>query len=702
MSSKVVRQKCLALLLLSFFSGAVVADTNIEPTPSDMALVNEDRIQYWLKKNGEISENSSTEETKKMVNNYIDQSTKLKAQVLEQALPRPYERKGLDSGQQHSATTVNQSVSSKSTTVKVLAILIDFPDFHYDSGEISRNDTSMYYSSYPVSHYKNLMFSTSGYAGPSGKNLRSVYQHYQMASGGTFNFTGTVKGWYRAKSNTDYYGAPNGSANDSRVPELVFEAASQAAASMSAAELAQYDQEDPYDADKDGNYSEPDGIIDHTMVYHSTLGQEAGGGRLGVNAIWSHRYVVQGSGRGKSLPGTTKKVYNYTIQSIDATVGLAAHEFGHELGLKDEYDTSSGSSIVGAPIGYWSIMGQGTWAGVPQGTAPTGFSPLARNELQEKHGGNWVSEQEVEFSAISELGTYHVLSEAANSAQTNQLSITLPLANGESKPRKYLIQLRSRNGIDAGLSSKKYEPGVLIWQHDTNQTNNQVQARVGKPMIGVIDADQNLIGTSRTRVQVRDATFSLYGQSSYQSDTNLNNSSLFLDSADYSAHLKPQAGISLVSHGISVSVVEQATDNTSVRLKLSREGGEGSSVSISNTANSDGSMTFSSFVSGGSDNYTYKWDFGDGNSSSEAIPRHTYAADGSYTVTVTLTDSKNVSISTSIVVAIGVNSDQSDPNGNNDVKSSSNSGGAMNILMIFILFVFRFVVQPSRKRNVKI
>ena len=546
----------------------------------------------------------------------------------------------------------------------------------------------MYYSSYPASHYSNMMFSTSGYAGPSGQTLRSVYQHYQMASGDTFNFTGTVKGWYRAENNAAYYGAPSDNANDSRVPELIFEAASQAAAAMTASELAQYDIEDPYDADNDGNYAEADGIIDHVMVFHSSIGQEAGGGDLGQDAIWSHRYVVQGSSRGKSLPGTSKKVYNYTIQPIDATVGLTAHEFGHELGLQDEYDTSSASSITGAPIGYWSIMGQGTWGGSPQGTQPTGFSPLARNKLQQKFQGNWVREKEIQFSSLSDSAQDFIIYEAINTESTNQYSISLPLANGETKPRKYLIQLRSESGIDSGLSSRKYEPGVLIWQHDSNQTNNRVQNRPGKPMIGVIDADQNLIGNNKTRVQVRDASFSLYDQTSFTADNHLNSKSNFQDSDNYTASQKPQAGISLVSHGLSITIAEQATDHSSARLRITRSGGGHQGVfaaAISSTLNADGSMTFSANVTSGVGSYTYIWNFGDGSSSTEATPSHTYAADGNYTVSVAVTDANDdsVTVSRSIVV----NSNPSQPDSNNQAKSSSSSGGFGFMSLIFLLLL---------------
>ena len=688
MSSNVVRQKSLALLVSSVLSFSVLA-ADVQPTPSDIGLINEERIEYWLKRRGELATDASEDERETAVKRFMKAESMLELNRLADNLPKPYEIKSLPSSQQQVLQQSPQQVSSQTTTVKVLGILIQFPDYKQSDNRIGRRDTQMYYSSYPATHYNNMMFSTTGYAGPSGQNLRSVYQHYRMASGNTFNFTGTIKGWYTAENNAAYYGAPSGNANDSRVPDLIFEAASQAAASMSTAELAQYDVEDPYDLDGDKNTSEPDGIIDHVMVYHSSIGQEAGGGDLGVNAIWSHRYVVQGSNRGKTLPGTSKKVYNYTIQPIDATVGLVSHEFGHELGLKDEYDTSSGAS-AGAPIGYWSLMGQGTWGGSPQGTQPIGFSPLARNELQERLQGNWVRELEINFSSLTDSPQDFVINEAVNIDETNQLAITLPLVNGESKPRKYLIQLRSKNGIDVGLASRKYDPGVLIWQHDRNQTNNQVQNRAGKPMIGVIDADQNLIGNERSRIQVRDAAFSLYDQSPYSRDNHLNNKAYFNDSDNYSASQKPQAGISIVSHGISISVIEQATNHSSARIRITRNGAgsqDGFYATISHSINANGSITFSANVNGGSGGYAYQWDFGDGNTSNEANPTHSYASEGSYSVSVTITDSSSASVTASRSIEYGNNPSQ--PDTNDEPESSSSSGGSVSLLSLILLYIVR-------------
>jgi outer membrane protein OmpA-like peptidoglycan-associated protein len=47
-----------------------------------------------------------------------------------------------------------------------------------------------------------------------------------------------------------------------------------------------------------------------------------------------------------------------------------------------------------------------------------------------------------------------------------------------------------------------------------------------------------------------------------------------------------------------------------------------------------------STVTGGCPPYTYLWDFGDGTTSTEQNPRHTYQTEGKYTSSVTVTDAK--------------------------------------------------------------
>ncbi len=62
------------------------------------------------------------------------------------------------------------------------------------------------------------------------------------------------------------------------------------------------------------------------------------------------------------------------------------------------------------------------------------------------------------------------------------------------------------------------------------------------------------------------------------------------------------------------------------------------------------------------DTLTYLWDFGDGTTSTDQNPTHTYTADGIYTVTLTVTDTEGATDTTSQVVT--VSSDQTSPSNN--------------------------------------
>lgn len=67
------------------------------------------------------------------------------------------------------------------------------------------------------------------------------------------------------------------------------------------------------------------------MIFHASVGEEAGGGVLGADAIWSHRFNL---GRYHVLEGTKSNVpgrfngqfaaFDYTIQPIDAAAGVCA------------------------------------------------------------------------------------------------------------------------------------------------------------------------------------------------------------------------------------------------------------------------------------------------------------------------------------------------------------------------------------------
>ena len=135
-------------------------------------------------------------------------------------------------------------------------------------------------------------------------------------------------------------------------------------------DLSQFDRFDRYDTNGDGNQNEPDGVIDHLMVIHAGVGQEAGGGKLGDDAIWSHRsklavaVAIEGTKSKVDYFGGKVAAHDYTIEPEDGAVGVFAHEFGHDLGLPDEYDTKYTGN--GSPVEAWSLMSGGSWTGKSQ------------------------------------------------------------------------------------------------------------------------------------------------------------------------------------------------------------------------------------------------------------------------------------------------------------------------------------------------
>ena len=128
---------------------------------------------------------------------------------------------------------------------------------------------------------------------------------------------------------------------------------------------ADYDVEDQGDLDGDGNFLEPDGIIDHLVLVHAGEDKSGGGGAQGVYAIWAHSSTIAG---GYQIPGTDLEVWNYIVQPEDSGVGVFAHEYGHDLGLPDLYDTGSGGE---SQIDFWDLMSTGSHSGPIFQSLPT-------------------------------------------------------------------------------------------------------------------------------------------------------------------------------------------------------------------------------------------------------------------------------------------------------------------------------------------
>ena len=204
--------------------------------------------------------------------------------------------------------------------------------------------------------------------------------------------------------------------------------------------LSQFDVWDRYDQDGDGNFNEPDGYIDHFQSVHAGEGQETGGGAYGSDAIWSHRWYVQLTpigGGGPTLADGTLVPYggvqignssywigDYTIEPENGGVGVFAHEFSHDLGLPDLYDTAGNTcgSACENSTAFWTLMSSGSYGN--SGVADDGIgSKPTHMGAWEKFQLGWLNYEVAYAGQKSE----HKLGPAStNTKQAQGLFVILP------------------------------------------------------------------------------------------------------------------------------------------------------------------------------------------------------------------------------------------------------------------------------------
>ena len=224
--------------------------------------------------------------------------------------------------------------------------------------------------------FQDLYFGT-------GEGVESMRTYYEKQSSGRYSIEGEATDWVTVPYNEARYGRsdgyPCGGAVCSNSWNLVQDGmnrwvADQQAAGRSdadiAAELASYDVWDRYDHDGDGDFNEPDGYIDHLQIVHAGGDQADGDPWQGEDAIWSHRwyafYTLAGSAGpadnalgGTEIGSTGVWAGDYTVQPENGGLSTIAHEYGHDLGLPDHYDTAGGQNGVE----WWSLMAQSRLSG---------------------------------------------------------------------------------------------------------------------------------------------------------------------------------------------------------------------------------------------------------------------------------------------------------------------------------------------------
>ncbi|WP_243074297.1 immune inhibitor A domain-containing protein [Microbacterium sp. SS28] len=243
-------------------------------------------------------------------------------------------------------------------------------------------------------------FNTGSYEDLFFGDGESFKDFYLKQSSGAYSVAGEVSDWVTVPGNASTYG-------DNAVEDFggawkfiqdsgnAWYAAQKTAGKTDAqinAELASFDVWDRYDADGDGDFDEPDGYLDHFQAVHAGEGEDAGGGAQGEDAIWSHRWYVNSTDYGLTGPSETAKfggakignsnywIGDYTVEAENGGLGVFAHEFGHDLGLPDFYDTNGGENSTA----FWTLMSSGSWlnhGGEDIGTTPGYMGPWEKLQL---------------------------------------------------------------------------------------------------------------------------------------------------------------------------------------------------------------------------------------------------------------------------------------------------------------------------------
>jgi immune inhibitor A len=311
--------------------------------------------------------------------------------------------KGKASGKVHQVAGGQFVQLEREGTDRVFAIIVEFGNTRHsafpDSGsdgtpqryngplhneipapDRSIDNSTLWQADYNKAHYENMYFNR-------------MAEYFEHQSSNRYSVAGDVNGWVQVPFNEARYGRDvcGGIVCNNTWflirDAMAFWVKGQKDLGKTNAEIEAYlttfDVQDRYDIDGDGNFAEKDGFIDHFQIVHAGGDQAAGDPLYGSDAIWSHRWYanlssiygtapnglpgtpIGGGGASGGLPGGIPHnplnvwVGDYTIQPENGGLGVFAHEYTHDLGLPDLYDTSGNTGGAENNTGFWSLMSSG-------------------------------------------------------------------------------------------------------------------------------------------------------------------------------------------------------------------------------------------------------------------------------------------------------------------------------------------------------
>lgn len=422
------------------------------------------------------------------------------------------------------------------STDNILTFLIEFGDqvdprfpgapagpLHNQIPEPDRtqDNTTYWVEDFDRDHFQEMFYG-------DGESMTSLYTEL---SSGRYTVHGDTSDWVKVPYNSASYGQTESQADMTRFIQHSADAwyADQKAQGKSDAEitayLQQFDQWDRYDYNGNGVFDEPDGYIDHFQAVHAGEGEEAGAPEW---AIWSHRWSVnqrRGTGGpewnrygGVRIGDSDFWIRDYTTEPENGGLGVFAHEYAHDLGLPDLYDTGGGENGTG----FWTLMSSGSWLG--HGAGDLGTTP--------NHMGAW---EKLQMGWLDYVTVAHdekatvMLGPAMHATKKDQaLVVTLP-QDASGNDRFYIAENRQYAGYDTTLQTGPYnfgwletkgdwvehfpyQDGLLVSYWNTAVRNNSTLAHPGTGRILPVDArpaaqrwsDGTVV---RNRIQSFDATF---------------------------------------------------------------------------------------------------------------------------------------------------------------------------------------------------
>ena len=454
----------------------------------------------------------------------------------------------------------NSEAAPSTGTIQVAFILSEFED-------------QAYQSDHDQDYFEDLAFGETD----------SMWDYFDVVSRSQLNVEGTVYGPYTLDGDAADYGTEN--------PDFV----------RDSVEIA----------DDDIDFRDYDAVV----VVHSGPGEESSGNS---DDIWSVHWPsinIETDDNGHVINKISQVPEYETISGENNPLGVWCHEFGHEIGLPDLYDTDGSS----AGIGDWGVMASGSWGN--NGETPTYMSAWSRYAL------GWV-EPIVITGDINNLELKPI--------ETDGDVYLLPIPGNWSNSKQYfLLENRQKINYDAYLPGE----GLLIWHIDEEIIESKWNSNS-------VNNDENHKG-----VDLEEAD----GDDDLDSKTNYGDSDDPYNSGSFTKDGYPNSlAYNGTESGWKIENIE--TDGDNIILDLSFLSKPHAVADADEAVIAEGlELQFYGNESWDEDGsiVSYTWDFGDGEFAYVDNPTHIFNQNGTYEVKLTVCD--NNDLCDSMVLSIFVN-----------------------------------------------